>query len=171
MRETMKQYTRRILGYVEGKNPLRVQLESPKRLAHLVQGVPKRELLRRPRPGKWSVGEILAHLAETELVWAYRLRMKLTRSGTLIQAMDQNAWARVSRYRTMDPDRSLELFTVLRENNLALQRSLTPAQWLRHGVHEERGKETVRKLSRLMAGHDLNHLMQIEGILGRRARR
>lgn len=171
MRETPQQYVGRILGYLKnmkGKNALRVQLETPKHLSQLVHGVPKRALMKRWRPGKWSVGEILAHLAESEMVSGYRIRMMLSKSGTPIQAIDQDHWARVGRYRGVDPDRALEMFTVLRENNLALLRSLTRVQWSRYGMHEERGKETVRRLTDLVAGHDINHLRQIEGMLKRR---
>jgi hypothetical protein len=166
MNETPQQYMHRVLGYTKGRNPLRVQLETPKRLAQLVHGVPKRTLMRRPRKDKWSVGEVLAHLAETELLFGFRLRMVLSKNGTPIQAMDQEAWARVSKYRTADPDRSLEMFTVLRENNLVLLVSLPRRMWSHYGLHEERGRETVRRMAQMMAGHDLNHLRQVESILG-----
>ena len=168
MVETPQQYTKRLLGYLGSKNPLRVMLETPKVLAQLVHGVPKRTLMRRRRVGKWSVGEILAHLSEAELLSGYRMRQIVTRSGLRIEAMDQDAWARVGRYGKTDPDRALEMFTVLRENNLAYLRGIPRAQWSRYGMHEERGKETLRRLVDLVAGHDINHTMQIQGMLRRR---
>jgi hypothetical protein len=167
MRETPQQYTKRILGHVEGKHPLKVQAATPGRLARLVKGVSRKRLAKRPAPGKWSVAEILAHLSETELVGGYRMRMILGANGTPIQAFDQDDWAKAGKYARRNPAESLALFGTLRKANLALLASLSPAQWRQYGMHAERGKETVEKIIRMYAGHDLNHLGQIERILGR----
>jgi DinB superfamily len=167
MRETFAQYKQRLRGYVRGKNPLRVQRATAGRIARLLRGVPRGRLLRRPAPGKWSVGEILAHLAEVEWVHGYRIRTILAASGARIQAFDQDDWARAGKYARRDPRRSFELFRALREANLGLLRGLGPAEWRRFGMHEERGRETIGDLARLLAGHDVNHLRQIERILGR----
>ena len=162
MAETVKQYVRRIRGYVQGKKPLRVQQATPGRIRKLVRPLTRRQLKRRPAPGKWSITEILAHLAEVELVAGYRIRMILGSPGTPIQAFDQDVWAKVGRYRELDPRKCLEMFSILRDHNLALLRSLTPRQWKQYGMHQERGKETVARIAEMFAGHDLNHLRQIE---------
>ena len=162
MAETVQQYVRRIRGYVAGKDPLRVQAATPGRIRKLVRRLPPRRLKRRPAPGKWSIAEILAHLADTELVGGNRIRMILGKPGTPIQAFDQDDWAKAGRYREQDARRSLEAFCVLRERNLALLRSLKPRQWKQYGMHQERGKETVARVAEMFAGHDLNHLKQIE---------
>ena len=70
-------------------------------------------------------------------------------------------------YAKRDPRKSLELFRALREGNLVLLKSLTPDQWKHYGMHAERGQETIEHMVRMFAGHDLNHLKQIEGILGK----
>ena len=162
MKETVKQYISRIRGYVGSKDPLRVQAATPGRIRKLVRRLPSRRMKRRPAPGKWSIAEILAHLADTELVGGNRIRMILGAPGTPIQAFDQDDWAKAMRYREQDARTSLEAFCVLRERNLALLRSLTPRQWKQHGMHQERGKETVARITEMFAGHDLNHLKQIE---------
>lgn len=162
MKETVKQYMSRIRGYVAGKDPLRVQAATPGRIRKLVRRLPARRLKRRPAPGKWSIAEILTHLAEVELVAGYRIRMILGSPGTKIQAFDQDVWARVGRYRDRDARQSLEMLCTLRESNLALLRSLSPRQWKQYGMHQERGKETVARIAEMFAGHDLNHLKQIE---------
>ncbi|MGH9670116.1 MAG: DinB family protein [Terriglobales bacterium] len=162
MAETVQQYIRRIRGYVAGKEPLRVQQATPGRIRKLVRRLTPRQLKRRPAPGKWSITEILAHLAEVELVGGYRIRMILSSPGTPIQAFDQDVWAKVGRYRELDARHSLEMFRVLREHNLALLRSLKPRQWRQYGMHQERGKESVARIAEMFAGHDLNHLRQIE---------
>ncbi len=164
MKETFKQYTQRILGYVEGKNPLAVQAVTAGKLQRLMRGLTGAQLRQRPAPGKWSIGEILAHLADAEIAAGWRYRMMLSVSGGPIQAFDQNAWERNGRYGGMDPRRSLETYGVLREFNLALLKSLKPAMLKRYGMHAERGKETVAHYARMMAGHDLNHLGQVERI-------
>jgi len=167
MKETVQQYIGRIRGYVAGKDPLRVQAATPGRIRKLVRRLPSRRLKRRPAPGKWSIAEILAHLAEVELVAGYRIRMILGSPGTKIQAFDQDLWAKVGRYRALDAHHSLEMFRILREHNLALLRSLKPRQWKQYGMHQERGKETVARITEMFAGHDLNHLKQIERLAKR----
>ena len=162
MAETVQQYVRRIRGYVQGKDPLRVQQATPGCIRKLVRRLPRRQLKRRPAPGKWSITEILAHLAEVELVAGYRIRMILSAPGTPIQAFDQDVWAKVGRYRELDPRKCLEMFCILREQNLTLLRSLTPRQWKQYGMHQERGKESVARIAEMFAGHYLNHLRQIE---------
>jgi len=166
MKETVQQYIRRMRGLVGDKDPLRIQAATPGRIRRLVRGLPARKVKRRPAPGKWSIAEILAHLADAELMGATRIRMILGKPGTPIQAFDQDDWARTMRYREQDARTSLEAFCVLRERNLALLRSLTPRQWKQYGMHQERGKETVARVTEMFAGHDLNHLGQIERLAG-----
>ncbi len=166
MQETPQQYIRRILGYQQGRSPLAVQRATPARLARLLRGLSRAQLRRRPAPGKWSINEIVAHLADTELVGAYRLRMILSKNGTPIQAFDQDVWARTGNYNRVDPRLVLGMFRALRAANLRLIRSLPPRRLRHYGIHAERGKESVMRIIQLYAGHDLNHLRQIEAIRG-----
>ena len=165
MRETASQYTRRLLGYTGKADPLDLQRTAPKRLAALLDGRSKRELTRRPSAEGWSVAEIAAHMADAEVAVAWRLRQILSTDGVPIQAYDQDAWAATFDYAHRDPRQSLELFRVLRENNVALLRSVARKLWKNHGVHQERGNESITRVVRMVAGHDLNHLKQIERIL------
>ena len=165
MTETQAQYKARILHYLGARDPLPLLAVAPATLAALLGRVPPGALDRRPAPGKWSIREIAAHLADDELVGAYRIRLILSAPGTDIQAFDQDVWATTGRYSTTDPTTSLTLFRVLREANLALWRSLTPSEWDRVGVHAERGPESVREIAAYYAGHDLNHFAQIEALL------
>jgi hypothetical protein len=167
MKETPQQYTQRIVGHTEGKKPLAVQAGTAKKLERLIEGVPIAKLRKRPAPDKWSVGEILAHLAETEIVGGFRMRLILGAPGTPVPAFDQDAWAIGGHYAKRDPRKSLEQFRAMREANLDLLKSLTPEQWKHHGIHAERGVETIEHIVRLYAGHDINHTQQIEEILGR----
>lgn len=167
MQETPQQYTQRIIAQVEGKQPLAVQAATPKKLERLIKGVPAGKLRKRPAPGKWSVSEILTHLGDAEIAGSFRMRLILSSPGTPVAAFDQDAWVTSGHYEKRDPRKSLELFRTLRETNLALLKSLTPEQWKHWGVHSERGRESVEHIVRMFAGHDLNHLKQIEAILGK----
>jgi hypothetical protein len=165
MKETPQEYTRRILANVAGQDPLKVEAATAKKLNRLIKGVSAAKLRRRPASGRWSVAEILAHLADSEIARSWRMRQILGAPGTPIQAFDQDAWAIAGHYEKRDPRKSIELFRVLREANLALLKSLTPEQWKHHGMHAERGEETIEHIVRMFAGHDINHTKEIEGIL------
>ena len=166
MQETPQEYIKRILGNLEGQDPLKVQAGTAKKLERLIKGVPPSKLRKRPGPEKWSAGEILAHLADSEIVIGWRLRQILGAPGTPIQAYDQDSWAAAGHYEKRDPRKSAEQFRVVREANLALLKSLAPEQWKNHGMHAERGEETIERIVQMMAGHDINHTKQIERILG-----
>ena len=165
MQETAQQYIQRILGHVAGKNPLKVQTETPKQLASLIKNASPAKLRKRPAPEKWSVTEILAHLGDAEIVTAWRIRSILGAPGTAIQAYDQNAWVAAGRYNERNPRECLEVFRAVREANLGVLKRLKPEQWKHHGMHAERGEETIERILHMMAGHDLNHIEQIERIL------
>ena len=164
MQETLQQYIQRITGYISGKQPLKVQRATPAKLAAMIKRLDKKQLRYRPAPGKWSIAEILAHLADAELVGGFRMRLILGQSGTPIQAFDQDVWAETFNYRSRDPKASLAAFTALRQNNLALLKSIPKSLWESYGMHQERGKETITHIVRMFAGHDLNHLGQIEAL-------
>ncbi len=165
MPETAQQYTQRLLGYIEGKDPLTSQKAAPKKLASLLKNKSKKQLTQRPAPDKWSMAEIAAHLADAEIAISWRLRQILSNNAVPIQAYDQNSWATTFNYDRRDPNQSIEMFRVLRENNLILLKSVPRKLWDNYGVHEERGKESVDHVVRMVAGHDINHLRQIEAIL------
>ncbi len=163
--ETVAAYKKRILGYVAGADPLVLQAKAADTLASLIAGLSDEELGRRPAPSKWSIREIVAHLADDELVGAYRIRLILSSPGTAIQAFDQDIWARTGRYSTSDVNESLALYRILRQQNLKLLHSLNTEEWGMFGVHAERGIESLRDIAMYFAGHDINHFRQIESVL------
>lgn len=165
MNETIQQYIQRITANVGGKQPLAVQAATAKTLERLIKGVPTSKLRKRPAAGKWSASEIVAHLGDAEIVTGFRIRLILGAPGTPIAAYDQDSWVTSGHYEKRDPHKSLEQFSVVREANLALLKSLTPAQWKQYGTHSERGRETIEQIVRMTAGHDINHLQQIERIV------
>jgi hypothetical protein len=165
MQETPQQYTQRMLNNIDGQDPLRLQQAAPKKLAALVRGKNKKQLTRRPTPGKWSVAEIMAHLADAEVVVSWRLRQILGSNGVSLQPFDQDVWASTLDYAHRDVKQSLETYRVLRDGNITLLKSIPKPLWDNYGVHQERGNESVAHIVRMTAGHDVNHLRQVEGIL------
>jgi len=159
------EYLDRIREHSQGKEPLILQRNTPEVLAALITNRSAEQLTNRPRADKWSVGEILAHLAEDEIATAWRYRQMIEHSGLDLTDFDQEMWARLGDYPSRAPQDSLELFRLLRLANLQFLQQLTPEQWECHGIHAERGRITVRDLAVHMAGHDANHLEQIRNIL------
>jgi hypothetical protein len=165
MQETVQEYTKRLLSYGEGSDPLRLQQAAPGKLALLLKGKTGKQLMRRPAPDKWSVAEIVAHLADAELAISWRIRQILSTNAVPIQAYDQDVWAKTFDYAHRDPRQSLASFRTLREANVALLKSVPRKLWDNYGVHEERGNESISHVVRMVAGHDLNHLQQVQRIL------
>lgn len=166
MSETAQQYTQRILAHAQGQDPIKLQAATPKRLERLVKGASPAKLRKKPAPDKWSVAEILAHLADVEIVIGWRMRSILGAPGIDVQAYDQNAWNTSLHYDKRDPRKDLIQQRMLREANLAMLKTLKPEQWKHFGQHSERGQESIEHIVKMVAGHDLNHIDQIERILG-----
>lgn len=165
MPETSQQYTQRMYAYLAGRDPVKLQAAAPAKLAKLLKGVNPMRARKRPAPGKWSIAEIVAHLADTEVAMGWRVRMVLGQPGEPIQPFDQDAWAAGMRYEKRDVRQSLEQYRSLREANVALLKSLAAEDWKKSAMHPERGEQTVRAIVEMTAGHDLNHFGQIERIL------
>src|SRR5215207_10495321 len=166
MLETPQEYTARILSYSAGLDPWMVLSSTADRLRGLIEGWTREELSRAPGPSRWSVVEIIAHLADAEIVAAWRFRSILAQDAVPLQPYDQNAWADAFRYAEVELVDSLRLFEVNRTATLALVRRVEPARHSHHGMHAERGRESITHMLHLYAGHDLNHLSQVERLLG-----
>lgn len=165
MQETPEQYRARMFQHLGTHDPLKLQAATPAKLQRLLKGVSPAKLRKRPQPNKWSISEIVCHLADTELVGGFRMRLILGAPGTPITPFDQDVWVTALHYDKRDARKALDQFRVLREANLALLKTLTPAQWKQVGMHAERGPESVETIAKMFAGHDVNHLRQIEAIL------
>ena len=168
MKETFQEYTARMLSLAEGTDPLAVLAATPARIGALLVGCTPEDLRWTPTAGRWSIAQIVLHLADVEVVFAYRVRMILSTPGTPIQAFDQTAFVAAQHAEDKDPFESLALMTAMRTSMLGLLRGLTDEEFDRFGMHAERGKESVRHMMRMLAGHDRNHLPQIERLLAER---
>lgn len=157
-------YVRALLDLLGDRDPLAVQAALLDRLREAVDGLDGQALRRPEAPGKWSILEVAAHLADSELVYGYRMRLILAEDTPAIPGYDQDAWASKLRYNEADLDLLLDQLAAQRTANLALLRSLSEEEWERTGLHSERGVESVRQIARLLAAHDLVHLRQIDRI-------
>lgn len=160
-----KDYIQALLELLGDRDPLAVLTSTSGELQALVRGRPESSLRRPEAPGRWSVGGVLAHLADSELVWGWRLRMVLAEDRPTLGGYDQDAWARRLDYASLEPRASLDRFDRARRWNLDLIGRTADAGLDRVGVHAERGEESVRHMIRLYAGHDLVHLAQARRIL------
>jgi hypothetical protein len=154
-----------MFSHLNGSDPLKSMAAAPAKLAKLLKDVTPATARKRPAPEKWSIAEIVAHIADAELVGGYRVRAILGAPGTPIMAFDQDMWVIALHYEKRNLAKAVEQYRALREANLALYKTLTPEQWKQYGVHNERGPETVETIARTFAGHDLNHFQQIEQIV------
>jgi uncharacterized damage-inducible protein DinB len=133
-------------------------------LVRAIEGLNDRGLREREGPGKWSILEVIQHLADTELVYGWRVRQILTSETPVIQAYDQDAWATQLRYNEASLDGAVDQLRALRRANIQLYRSLTDEQRQRCGIHSERGRESVGDIMVGLVRHDFQHMRQIERI-------
>ncbi len=148
--------------YLGKRDPLEVIAATPQRLGEWLETLGAEGANRSPAPGKWSAREILCHLADCEIVFAFRLRQALAETHHLIQPFDQDRWA--ANYAAFDVPSALAVFTAVRRWNVMLVQSLPADAFSKTLAHPERGEMTYQVLLETMGGHDLNHLGQIEGI-------
>jgi DinB family protein len=158
-------YVRALLDLLGARDPIEVLGELVPWLVRRSKGLSDSALRRPEAPGKWSVIEVIQHLADSDLVAGFRTRMVLSEDRPALQGYDQDRWAREFHYREVGLDQALDQLRGLRSANLQLWRTLTPAQLERAGLHSERGPESTGHIIRLMAGHDLVHRRQIDRIL------
>lgn len=159
-------YTASLLKLLDGRDPLEVMRGTPEKLAAAVKDVAPNELGIPEAPGKWSIREVVQHLADSELVGSGRFRMVLAEDRPALAGYDQDLWSQRLRYSESNVDEAVAEFTSLRRANLRLLERTTDADRARVGIHSERGEESLALMMKLYAAHDLVHLRQIARIRG-----
>ncbi|MGA3017612.1 MAG: DinB family protein [Bryobacteraceae bacterium] len=150
-------------SFLGDRKPLPVITETPERLRNLLEALGDEGLERALAAGKWSARQILCHLADCEIAFAFRLRQALAEDDHMIQPFDQDAWAR--NYGAYDGREAWVVFAALRKWNVRLVESVPASAWRKRLSHPERGEMTFQTVIETMAGHDLNHLGQLERIV------
>jgi hypothetical protein len=162
--EHARAYVAAILELLGDQDPLAVLRETPNQLELFIQNAPRHVLARPEAPGKWSMGQVMAHLADSDLVWGWRLRLILAQDRPPLTGYDQDKWADRLGYADFDPGDAVATFSILRKGNLRLIDRAAPEDLQRVGIHVERGEESLAHQLKLYAGHDILHLNQLERI-------
>ena len=145
-------------------DPVEAMAEAPDRLRRLIRGLTERQLATKPAPGKWSIKEILAHLADGEVILGSRYRFIGAHDRPAIPSYDQDLFAaKLGPLNATGAD-LVDDFAMVRAANLGLLERLPDEAWDRVGLHSERGEESIRKLVAMYAGHDRHHIAQVETI-------
>jgi DinB superfamily len=152
-------------SYVGNRDPFEVIAGTAQELRNLIESIGPQRVEQAPAPGKWSPREIVCHLADCEIAFGFRLRQALAEDHHVIQPFDQELWARS--YAAYTTAEALTAFSALRQWDVRLVRSLTPQQLAKQVTHPERGTMTVKTIVDTMAGHDINHLRQLEAVAAR----
>ena len=147
---------------LDNRDPVSVIAATSAELAHILDSMPPDRVTAAPAPGKWSARDILAHLADTEIVFAYRLRQALAEDHHVIQPFDQDVWSKT--YGAFDARSALAVFSAVRSWNVTLIRRISLADLARPVTHPERGSMTVQTIVETMGGHDMNHLRQLRAM-------
>jgi hypothetical protein len=154
-------YRDKMFNLLGDRNPLEVLAQTATTLADIVGKHPALLLRTRPCEGKWTPNEVIGHLTDSEWVYGYRLRLILCEDDPTILGTNQDLWVEGLRHNESEPSELVEVFRVLRQFNLTLWRRTSSADLERTSQHNERGRESLGVMLRLLAGHDLSHLDQI----------
>ena len=146
-------------SFLGGRDPVEVIAATPHKLAALIEHL---DTEKKPAPGKWCAREVLCHLADCELVFAFRLRQTLAMEHHVIQPFEQDDWAK--NYGAYDAAAALAVFSAVRGWNVALIQATPPEAFSKTVTHPERGSMTFQVIVETMGGHDLNHIRQIEAL-------
>ncbi|HYY69624.1 MAG TPA: DinB family protein [Terriglobales bacterium] len=155
-------YTARILGLLADRPFLDVLQSTPAKLQQQFERLGPQGLKKSYAPGKWTASQIFCHLADVELAVGFRSRQAAVEPNHRIQPFDQDLWAR--NYVHQDPAAAVKACIALRAWNLSFWRTLSADDLAKVAFHPERGDESVERILQLLAGHDLNHLAQLEKI-------
>lgn len=153
--------------FLGDRDPVEVLAATPVTLGRLISELGPEGWPRSYRPGAWAARDILRHLADNELAFAFRLRQGLAEPRHVIQPYDQDAWHALNIPQPIEA--VLASFTAVRAANLALWKEVATGQHDKPVSHPERGEMTLRQMVETVAGHDLNHLGQLESTLGQQA--
>ena len=162
----MSAYRERMLSLLADRSPGEAMDAARKRIEGLVDQLGEEGFSRSYGPGKWTAREILVHLADAELATGFRIRQALAEENHTVQVWDQDLWA--TRYGDFGARLAARTFGAVRSWNLALIRTLSAEDLARPVMHPERGIESIGLMIRILAGHDINHLAQLEQIAGQK---
>jgi hypothetical protein len=154
-------YREKMFKLLGDRNPLKVLAQTASILDDIVRNHSAAVLRTRPFEGKWTPNEVLGHLADSEWVYGYRLRLIFCEDNPTILGINQDLWVAGQPHNEREPSEFVQMFRSLRRFNLAMWKQMSPADLTRTGQHNKRGAESLSVVLRMLAGHDLSHLDQI----------
>ena len=157
-------YVAALLGLIGDRDPVSVLQETPGKLQRFLETIPDGIATKPEAPGKWSIAQVIQHLADSDLVGGFRLRMVLAHDRPPLVGYDQDLWADRLGYADVEVREALDQFIALRRANMRLWAHLSADDLARIGMHAERGEESLDHIRRLYAAHDLLHLRQLDRI-------
>jgi hypothetical protein len=136
----------------------------PEILEAAIAGVTEEESLFVPAPGKWTIRQIVRHVADTEIVLGVWMRQMISEDRPLMATWDQDAWANALDYNKCDPSDSAAKFRVLRNDMSAILDKLPPEAFDRVGLHPVRGAATLGEWVTRLGKHIEKHAGQVQRI-------
>ncbi|MGI4850347.1 MAG: DinB family protein [Janthinobacterium lividum] len=149
---------------LEGQDPADVLRATPARLGRVLGAMAPEQIEYKPAPNKWSIREILCHMADCEVAWAWRLRSIHGSDNPTMQPFEQDAWAKAYDGPGYTVDAARTTWMTLRRWNLNLIETLSEEQKRRPAHHPELGDITLWTVVEIAAGHDVHHLDQLERV-------
>lgn len=143
--------------------------KTPILLETLLRDLPDHLLRWNPAADRWSIAEVLGHLADLEMVYADRTRRIVTEEAPLLQKYDPAGTVVVGDYARGSAAENLALFIKMRRSTLILLRSIPADSGEREATHSELGTITLHQMLSEWASHDLGHLRQIAELYRARA--
>jgi uncharacterized damage-inducible protein DinB len=157
-------YTAALLDLLGDQDPMKIWRETPDAVDSLTEGLSPREAATPEREGKWCIAQVVSHLVDSEIVYAYRMRRIVAEETPVIAGYDQDRWASRLGYADESLDDLRTELRTLRRRNLRFVERLDEEELDRYGRHDERGNESIRHLVRMLAAHDLLHRNQLQRI-------
>lgn len=155
-------YVKRLIALLGDRDPISVLTDGPREVERAIAPFDDDQLRQPEAPGKWSAIEVVQHLADSELIYGYRMRLIVAHDRPTLPGYDQDAWTSRLGYRHVERRHALDQLDSLRTLNLRWLEGLDDATRARVGFHDERGEESVDHIVRLLAAHDLVHLAQLD---------
>jgi len=150
--------------YLDGRDPLEAIRDTLERVRTITSAWTPDRFERSYAPGKWSARQVLTHLAQTEMALGSRARMALSTPAYVAQPFDQDTWIPLDE--RLGGREALDAFLATARMNLVCFEGLSAAQRQTPLSHPEYGELTVDWIIHQMAGHHINHLLQLERVAG-----
>ncbi len=134
------------------------------RLAAALKRFPREMWQFRPAPDRWTIHEMVVHIADSEANSYIRCRRFLAEPGSSVLGYDEAKWARDLHYHAQSADDALELFKWLRQQSYRLIKPLPSSVWSNTVYHTENGVMTMDDWLDTYERHIPDHIAQMQAV-------